>query len=407
MGKSARRQAAHQHRGIQPMGTERNHRGVKAASTTTIEISFQYQGDQCRERIKLQPTPPNLARASRHRAAIISAIESGTFDYRTTFPNSTRAQRYSPDSILLADYLKTWWRTERPELKASTAANDQLIIHNQIIPALGHILLNELTWPPIRDWIRANQWATKTQNNKLSVLRRALNSAVEDSLIEHNPMAGKIIRNRKARKPGQADAIQPFDHQERQAIITTATGQLKNLITFGFWTGLRLSEIFAVNWSNIDWVNQRIYIDAALTRAAKDLESTKTEAGERTVDLLPDAIAALQSQKAHTWLQGDAIFLNPNTHQRWQSDKTLRSRSWTTLLKRAGVRYRPPKQMRHTYASMMLMAGESPQWVATQMGHRDWTFTARTYYRWIPKDDQGSGHKAAEKWGQSKAEKKA
>lgn len=59
----------------------------------------------------------------------------------------------------------------------------------------------------------------------------------------------------------------------------------------------------------------------------------------------------------------------------------LRKRQWKTLCKRASVRYRPPGQMPHTFASMALMAGESPQWVAAQMGHRDWTFTARVYYR--------------------------
>ena len=55
--------------------------------------------------------------------------------------------------------------------------------------------------------------------------------------------------------------------------------------------------------------------------------------------------------------------------------------------------------MRHTYASMMLMAGESPQWVATQMGHTDWTFTARTYTRFIPDDAPDAGKKAVERWG--------
>jgi len=55
--------------------------------------------------------------------------------------------------------------------------------------------------------------------------------------------------------------------------------------------------------------------------------------------------------------------------------------------------------MRHTYASMMLMSGESPQWVATQMGHTDWTFTARTYTRFIPDDAPDEGRKAIERWG--------
>ncbi|MDF5919893.1 hypothetical protein P4133_10895 [Pseudomonas aeruginosa] len=62
-------------------------------------------------------------------------------------------------------------------------------------------------------------------------------------------------------------------------------------------------------------------------------------------------------------------------------------------LKKAGVRYRRPYQTRHTYASMMLSAGEHPMWVAQQMGHSDWTAIARIYGRWMPSADYNAGEK--------------
>jgi hypothetical protein len=49
----------------------------------------------------------------------------------------------------------------------------------------------------------------------------------------------------------------------------------------------------------------------------------------------------------------------------------LRARQWKTLCKRAGVRYRPLGQMRHTFAPISLMAGESLQWVASQRYPRE------------------------------------
>ena len=54
--------------------------GVKAASETSIEITFAYRGVRCRERIKLKPTAANLKAAERHRAAILDAIAKGTFE---------------------------------------------------------------------------------------------------------------------------------------------------------------------------------------------------------------------------------------------------------------------------------------------------------------------------------------
>src|SRR5262245_64719659 len=74
---------------------------------------------------------------------------------------------------------------------------------------------------------------------------------------------------------------------------------------------------------------------------------------------------------------------------------------WAPALRRAGVRYRKPYQTRHTYASMALMAGESPMWVAKQMGHTDWSLTAKRYARWIPSDMPDAGKKMTAAWSQA------
>lgn len=67
---------------------------------------------------------------------------------------------------------------------------------------------------------------------------------------------------------------------------------------------------------------------------------------------------------------------------------------WVPTMKKAGIKYRRPYQTRHTYASMMLSAGEHPIGVAKQMGHSDWTMIARVYGRWMPNMDQQAGSKA-------------
>lgn len=61
---------------------------------------------------------------------------------------------------------------------------------------------------------------------------------------------------------------------------------------------------------------------------------------------------------------------------------------------KAGVRYRRPYQTRHTYASMMLTAGEPLGWVANQLGHRDLSMLARVYGRWIKSATPYVGNKA-------------
>lgn len=67
------------------------------------------------------------------------------------------------------------------------------------------------------------------------------------------------------------------------------------------------------------------------------------------------------------------------------------------------VRY--PYQTRHTYASMMLSAGENPMWVAQQMGHSDWAMIRRVYGRWMPDENDLSGGAAVSKfWAEKPAE---
>jgi integrase len=54
------------------------------------------------------------------------------------------------------------------------------------------------------------------------------------------------------------------------------------------------------------------------------------------------------------------------------------------LLKRVGLRYRKPHTLRHTFASMLIQAGESLAYVKEQLGHSSITITVDTYGHLIP-----------------------
>jgi integrase len=119
------------------------------------------------------------------------------------------------------------------------------------------------------------------------------------------------------------------------------------------------------------------------------------------VKLLGPALEALQAQKLHTFMKGGVVFENPRTGETWTGDQPIRRGVWVPVMRKAGVRYRRPYQTRPTYASMMLSAGESPMWVAQQMGHSDWTMIARICGRWIPEDAPDAGQKAVKIFGQN------
>ncbi|WP_396190228.1 Arm DNA-binding domain-containing protein [Flavobacterium sp.] len=389
------------------MGGERKRTGVRAATESSISIDFTYNGIRCKERLKLKPTAANLKRAEQHRAAILHAIERGTFDYAVTFPDSPRRFKFiaKPGAqYLLSEYLETWVEGHCKHLKASSLDDYKKIVYNTLIPAFGEYALPDLRRPHVREWCDLQTAGNKRLANVQSVLRKALQDALDDDLIESNPLFGWTYS--KKAPPKRSDDIDPFSVEEREAILRSCRDpQHKNLFQFAFWTGLRTSELVGLEWGDIDWIRGIVRIERALTQASDEPEDPKTVRSARDVKLLPAAIDALKAQKQHSFIAGSSVFLNPRTKERWSGDQPIRHGAWVPALRLAGVRYRWPYQTRHTYASMMLSAGEPPIWVAQQMGHSDLAMIFRRYARWMPDVAPDAGMKAAELFDKKVAEK--
>ncbi|MBO9483572.1 DUF3596 domain-containing protein [Salinisphaera sp. G21_0] len=122
--------------------------GVRAVSNSTIEISFPYKGKRCRERLRLKPTPANMKRAARHRAAIMDAIDKGTFDYAETFPESPRAKEFArmPGDAFARGYLSNWLNDK----KTWTFLAGEHVFHNPRTnePWTGDQPIRKTLWTP-------------------------------------------------------------------------------------------------------------------------------------------------------------------------------------------------------------------------------------------------------------------
>lgn len=379
------------------MGSTRQHAGVRAGSDSTIEIDFRYRGERCRERLKLEPTPANLKRAAQHRAAVLDAIARGTFDYAVTFPDSKNAGKFSPTpkaiGLTLREYIEAWIDSKSQTIKASTADGYRKAIKGRIVPDLGDILLSDLKRGDVRKMCEKIEASNKRIANILSVLRAALTDAVADEIIEHNCIREWTYARNEP--PKEDDDIDPFTKDEQAAILAALPEQGRNLIQFALWSGLRTSELIALEWGDVDVERGTVSVRRATTQASKGkAEKTKTRGSKRTVKLLAPARAAIEAQRSMTLLAGRNIFHNPRTGEPWTGDGPIRKTMWEPALKKAGVRYRYPYQTRHTYASMMLSAGEHPMWVAKQMGHADWSMIRRRYGKFMEDAAPEAGNKA-------------
>jgi integrase len=199
-----------------------------------------------------------------------------------------------------------------------------------------------------------------------------------ETLLENldSPLPGtSSIRTSAA--DGEPD---PLTIVELEAILRRLSPAMANQVLFNSWTGLRTGELIALRTSDLQLERDRFLVRRSLSRGL--LKSTKTD-GQRWVNLLPPARAALESQLKLLGAPNGWIFANPYTRDRWANESKI-TRRWKQALKEAGVRYRRPYQMRHTYASWLLSSGENPLFVAEQMGHVDWSMLVKIYGRWIP-----------------------
>lgn len=373
--------------------------GVRAASASSILIDFRYKGVRCREKLRLAPTPQNKKYVARLKATIEREIELGIFDYAKHFPDSKRALKLSSTpgaALTVAELLGAWLRSIRGEVEPETWGDYDEAIRNTLAPAFGTKRVNEMTIRLVKDWAASQDCSRKRILNVLTPLRRAFNeTAIEEHYLDKDPLAGLRIKRVETDVEEDAkDIIDPFTPAELASALPHASAANANMFEFWAWSGLRTGELIALTWPDIDF--ERGVARVTKARRGRRLKTPKTAAGIREVRLLPPALEALQRHRAHTRLIGREIFLNPDTQKPWTGDKPVRN-AWRAVLASAGVRYRYPYQLRHTFASWMLSGGESPLWVSKMMGHRDWSQIVKTYGRWIPEVDPDAGMRAYER----------
>jgi|TARA_R110002012_G_scaffold28735_2_gene89850 integrase len=377
------------------MGNKRT--GVRKISSSSIEISFVYQGIRCRPRVRGKPTEANLTKAKRFRESILYAIDQGTFDYASTFPNCKQRHKFElGGSTKFKAFLNRWHNEHKEDndLADSTESTNDGIV-KRLNKDLGKYYLSQITPERIEKFFKnkrtdqGKKITTKTINNYLSILRPALQQAVNSNLLNKNPLDNIVITGSKSKAKEKVD---PFSHYEINTILSHCSGPLHNIFKFAFWTGLRPSELIELQWNDIR--DGKVFVKRKRTVYSKKAERLKTLASYRSVKLLPDALAALSDQKQYTYERHQHIFYNPNTKEPWSSPKVYRE-AWIRILSKTDLKYRYPYQTRHTFATMMLGAGENLMWVSNQMGHESTKETLDTYARWIDDNDSDAGMKAA------------
>ena len=373
----------------------------------TIQIQFTLISPthgkiHIREPYKGEVNQKNIDAASLKRSDILSlyqrrALDFNASDYQSIFKDSHNIKYFGEKplptkTITMSKILQDFYYTCKGRQDNGTLKESTAVGYFKILTAMnnefGRISTKDFNSIVIKNWLDSQGGAIKTLRNKLSILNKALIQATGLGYFQKSPLDYEAFSDMIK---GAADTIseykvEPFSPNEIAEIISKIQPkqeQFLNFVMFSLWTGARTSEAICLTWDDIDFEKGTISINKAKVCEVLNY-STKTAAGMRNIVILPEALKALNRQKKFTFGKGKLVFLKPNGGE--YKDSSQAGDSWRRYVKKTNVPYRNLYQLRHTYATTLLEAGEDEGLVFKQLGHKTSETLNRVYKSYIKKN---------------------
>jgi integrase len=280
-----------------------------------------------------------------------------------------------------------WIQIKKREIRSSTLIDYRSAMNAHVLPKMGNIPMREIGYLEIQKLISGMKCSGKRLKNVLTPVREVFKFAQLAGIIDKNPM--DLIKSPKIHKP----EINPLSMEEVKLFLENVHPDYKNFFTVAFFTGMRFGEMCVLKWRNVDFAHGVIKVRE--TRVNGEELPPKTSRSVRDVNMLAPVIEALREQRKRTMGRSEYVFLNQ--HGRPLSVKWVHAYIWRPALEKAGLRRRRLYETRHTFATLMLDAGELPGWVQRMMGHETLQMIHERYYSYIKNYQRADGSAFMEK----------
>lgn len=285
--------------------------------------------------------------------------------------------------------LSDWLEDNRIRLKPSTVYRYQYLIDTHIAPELGHIPINQLDAPRINAFLADKRTAGRRRGEGgLSaayiksitlVIGSALRFGAERGLC---PLIGSRLN-----KPVVTQRELPMLNAEQQRILETAlaenTDGTKIGICISLYTGLRIGEVCALRWEDVDLRNAVLHVRHTIVRVRTDppaaektrltIDAPKTQASLRHIPICSALLEHLRefaanATSAYVISRGET-FVSPRTFE-YRFKKVLRESGLPPINYHA---------LRHTFATRCIEAGVDVKSLSEMLGHANSAVTLNTY----------------------------
>lgn len=304
-------------------------------------------------------------------------------------------------SMTMDQYFENWIEGKKLSAKPSTIRVYLTYYKPYASPVIGSIQLDQITR---RDILRIQSQAGEklcptTNNNLLRVVQIILNEAVEDKLLAENPAKG--VKPVKTAQKASESYHRALAEKEQEQFMDAARGNFYyELLAFQLLTGMRLGEVGALYWSDIDQENNVIHVRRTITRTEEGVfyigDSPKTDAGIRDIPMNQNIrnLLARQKEKVKT-LRKDPkysmlCFPSPRGQMISHGSVNKNIRKILSELSKQGTEIKSftSHALRDTFATRYIEQGGNPQTLKTILGHSSLSMTMDLYSQVLPNTKQ-------------------
>lgn len=239
------------------------------------------------------------------------------------------------------------------------------------------------------DTLAINNFISKMKRNGMTdaaiynycvTLRLCFDYACTNKYIVENP-----VRNACLPKIPKHTEIYPFSISEIMKLLDVDYLQwVKDGIVIAFHTGMRLGEIYALKWTDIDLNQKFIMVQRSQSRAGSRIiiKTTKTSCGIRRIDIDRFLVKYLEKMKEQRI--SESVFPPPeNSNYSYRIPWNIAGHV-KKMCMLAGIPPRDFHTFRHTHATVLLAHGVHPKIVQERLGHSDIGITMETYSHVLP-----------------------
>jgi integrase len=261
--------------------------------------------------------------------------------------------------------------------KPSTVAGYHVIVRSQLLPAFGDRPLESITPAVVESWLASLGGAASSRTKALVLLHGIFQRAKKVWKLPANPVAE--VEKPALSRSGDIDVFSP---EEVWSMVRAADSEQDAAIYLtAAFTGLRLGELLALRWRDVDFAGSVVRVRASCSAGAL---TTPKSGKVRAVPMAPDVASALaQLGRREHWV-GDDDLVFAGEAGGYIDGSALRRR-YKLVVSAAGLRPLRFHDLRHTFGTRMIGKADIRR-VQEWMGHADIQTTMR-YLHYAPRSE--------------------